>query len=139
MLMFVTVDPLFAAFGRHCRTWSQSVDTKSTLMKVSGKAIVTKSSNLSERGTGYICSQKKAAMSFLQDKRLLRRISKDFESCGLVGEHTNKLVGYLTAVCRTLDAYAQTGPSSASRDLPRKPPADDDSHARPGAASGADA
>jgi DNA primase len=33
---------------------------------------------------------------------LLDRISKAFATCGLVGEHTNKLVGYLAAVSRKL-------------------------------------
>ncbi|MFC2146325.1 hypothetical protein ACFLRT_03085, partial [Acidobacteriota bacterium] len=34
---------------------------------------------------------------------LLERILKDFEKCGVVGEQTNKLVGYLAAVSRKLD------------------------------------
>jgi len=47
--------------------------------------------------------EKAEAFAFLQDPKLLRRISNDFETCGLVGEHTNKLVGYLAAVSRKLD------------------------------------
>ena len=43
------------------------------------------------------------AMKLLQDPKLLERISADFSTCGLVGEHTNKLVGYLAAVSRKLD------------------------------------
>jgi len=43
------------------------------------------------------------AMSFLKDPRLLDRILADFERCGVVGEETNKLVGYLAAVSRKLD------------------------------------
>ncbi|CUI05592.1 DNA primase [Janthinobacterium sp. CG23_2] len=34
---------------------------------------------------------------------LLDRIVADFDACGLVGERTNKLVGYLAAVSRKLD------------------------------------
>ena len=37
---------------------------------------------------------------------LLDRILADFETCGLVGEATNKLVGYLAAVSRKLDRPA---------------------------------
>ncbi len=47
--------------------------------------------------------EKAAALAFLQDPDLLDRISRDFSTCGLVGEHTNKLVGYLAAVSRKLD------------------------------------
>ena len=32
------------------------------------------------------------------------RILDDFERCGVVGEETNKLVGYLAAVSRQLEA-----------------------------------
>ncbi|GMQ88653.1 MAG: hypothetical protein BMS9Abin09_0083 [Gammaproteobacteria bacterium] len=45
----------------------------------------------------------KAALSLLQDKNLLDRILTDFTRCGVVGEETNKLVGYLAAVSRKLD------------------------------------
>jgi DNA primase len=44
-----------------------------------------------------------AAMAFLEDKDLLERILSDFERCGVVGEQTNKLVGYLAAVSRKLE------------------------------------
>lgn len=43
------------------------------------------------------------AMTLLQDPKLLERILSDFDKCGLVGEVTNKLVGYLGAVSRKLD------------------------------------
>jgi DNA primase len=48
-------------------------------------------------------SERAEALAFLQDPELLDRISADFETCGLVGEHTNKLVGYLAAVSRKLE------------------------------------
>ena len=38
------------------------------------------------------------------DPRLLERILGDFEACGVVGEETNKLVGYLAATSRKLAA-----------------------------------
>ena len=43
------------------------------------------------------------AMKLLTDPRLLERILVDFERCGVVGEETNKLMGYLAVVSRKLD------------------------------------
>ena len=45
-----------------------------------------------------------AALDLLKDSRLLERILEDFERCGMVGEETNKLVGYIAAVSRSLEA-----------------------------------
>jgi DNA primase catalytic core len=45
-----------------------------------------------------------AALALLKDPKLLDRIAADFERCGLVGEETNKLVGYLAAVSRRLES-----------------------------------
>ena len=44
-----------------------------------------------------------AALELLSDPQLLDRILADFERCGVVGEHTNKLVGYLAAISRKLE------------------------------------
>ena len=44
-----------------------------------------------------------AALELLQHPRLLDVIVDDFERCGVVGEETNKLVGYLAAVSRKLE------------------------------------
>lgn len=43
------------------------------------------------------------ALALLKDKNLLNRILKDFTCCGVVGEETNKLIGYLACVSRKLD------------------------------------
>ena len=43
------------------------------------------------------------AIALLQDKNLLPRILDDFKTAGVVGEETNKLVGYLACVSRKLD------------------------------------
>ena len=43
------------------------------------------------------------ALALLKDPQLLARILADFAACGVVGEETNKLVGYLAAVSRQLD------------------------------------
>jgi hypothetical protein len=44
-----------------------------------------------------------AALELLKDPKLLDRILEDFRRCGVVGEETNKLVGYLAAVSRKLE------------------------------------
>jgi DNA primase len=46
--------------------------------------------------------EREAALAWLRAPDLLGRILADFEACGLVGEETNKLVGYLAAVSRRL-------------------------------------
>jgi DNA primase len=46
----------------------------------------------------------KEALELLRDPKLLDRILEDFTRCGVVGEETNKLVGYLAAVSRHLEA-----------------------------------
>ena len=43
------------------------------------------------------------ALALLRDPKLLDRILADFDACGVVGEDTNKLVGYLAAVSRKFD------------------------------------
>ena len=43
------------------------------------------------------------ALALLRDPHLLARILRDFDLCGIVGERTNKLTGYLAAISRKLD------------------------------------
>ena len=43
------------------------------------------------------------ALALLRSPDLMTRIVADFEACGVVGEATNKLVGYLAAVSRLLE------------------------------------
>jgi hypothetical protein len=47
--------------------------------------------------------ERAAALDLLTDPELLTRILGDFHRCGVVGEETNTLVGYLAAVSRKLD------------------------------------
>lgn len=53
---------------------------------------------------GMSAEEREAALALLRDPQLLDRILTDFAACGVVGEETNKLVGYLAAVSRKLDA-----------------------------------
>ncbi len=48
-------------------------------------------------------AEQNEALNLLKDPDLLQRILFDFDRCGVVGEQTNKLVGYLGAVSRKLD------------------------------------
>jgi DNA primase len=47
--------------------------------------------------------EKAAAMELLKDPKLLNRVLEDFARCGVVGEETNKLVGYLASISRRLE------------------------------------
>jgi hypothetical protein len=47
-------------------------------------------------------AERQAALTLLTAPDLMGRILADFEACGIVGEATNKLVGYLAAVSRKL-------------------------------------
>ena len=49
-------------------------------------------------------AERTQAMELLQSPNLIERIAADLEACGLVGEKTNKLVAYLAATSRKLDA-----------------------------------
>jgi DNA primase catalytic core len=61
---------------------------------------------LAPKEEGVTISEKDRAdaMELLRDPRLLERIVEDFARCGVVGEETNKLVGYLGVVSRHLDS-----------------------------------
>jgi DNA primase len=47
-------------------------------------------------------TEKNEALELLREPKLLERILEDFERCGVVGERTNKLLGYLAATSRKL-------------------------------------
>jgi hypothetical protein len=56
-----------------------------------------------ERAPALTEAETKEALELLRDPNLLDRIVADFARAGLVGEETNKLVGYLAAVSRKLE------------------------------------
>ena len=57
-----------------------------------------------EKAVKLTDDERAEAMALLRDPRLLERIVADFALCGVVGEETNKLVGYLGVVSRHLEA-----------------------------------
>ncbi len=58
---------------------------------------------LSEKVITLTDDESEAALSLLRSPDLLNQILADFESCGVVGESTNILTGYLACVSRKLD------------------------------------
>ncbi len=48
-------------------------------------------------------AEREEALALGRDPELMARILEDFRRCGVVGEETNKLVGYLAAVSRKLE------------------------------------
>ena len=56
-----------------------------------------------EKTPAMTAEERAAALDLLRDPKLLDRILADFDRCGVVGEETNKLLGYLAAVSRKLD------------------------------------
>lgn len=65
--------------------------------QLSGALSVEKRVEMSEE-------ERRAALELLRDPRLLDRVLEDFEKTGVVGEETNKLMGYLAGVSRKLES-----------------------------------
>ena len=51
-----------------------------------------------------LAEEQQEALALLKDPQLLDRILVDFTRCGVVGEESNKLIAYLAATSRKLDA-----------------------------------
>ncbi|MEM9446780.1 MAG: hypothetical protein AAGA18_15670 [Verrucomicrobiota bacterium] len=47
--------------------------------------------------------QEQEALAFLRDPNLIEKIQQDFDKVGLVGEESNRLLGYLITISRKLD------------------------------------
>jgi DNA primase catalytic core len=56
-----------------------------------------------EKAVTMTDAEREAALALLRDPHLIERIVEDFAVCGMVGEETNKLIGYLSAVSRHLE------------------------------------
>ncbi|MFN7342554.1 MAG: hypothetical protein ACK5TA_04385, partial [bacterium] len=52
---------------------------------------------------GMTAEEHAAALELLRSPNLLEKILSDFDACGVVGEDTNKLVGYLAATSRKFE------------------------------------
>ena len=59
--------------------------------------------------------ERRSALELLRDPHLLERILCDLDACGVIGEETNKLAGYLAAVSRKLGENARKYPAERVR------------------------
>jgi len=67
------------------------------------RAQLRKTLTPAEEKSPMTAEEETAAMELLRDPRLLDRVLADFVKCGVVGEETNKKIGYLAAVSRLLE------------------------------------
>ncbi|UUZ48638.1 hypothetical protein LP420_39090 [Massilia sp. B-10] len=65
-------------------------------------------------------TEREAALDLLAAPDLLDRIAADFDACGIVGEATNKLVGYLAATSRLARCAAGDRDPVVERGLQKK-------------------
>ena len=56
-----------------------------------------------DKPTEFTPTEREEALGLLTDPNLLQRVLSDFDRAGVVGEHSNKLTGYLSCVSRKLD------------------------------------
>ncbi|ULR32516.1 CHC2 zinc finger domain-containing protein [Dickeya fangzhongdai] len=74
-----------------------------------GRVLLALEAHLSQPETGETTTPelddaaKAAALALLQDSNLIGRLTDDLAACGVVGESTNLVAGYLAAVSRKLD------------------------------------
>lgn len=88
----VSTEVIKADLGRVLRKLEELVDAHHKALLEKKPAVV----EMSE-------AEKNQALELLRAPDLLDRILDDFERCGVVGEVTNKLTGYLAAVSRKLE------------------------------------
>ncbi|MEQ9878191.1 DNA primase [Pectobacterium aroidearum] len=82
---------------------------ESDLKRSLGRVLLALESHLSQPETNgettqdITDEQRDAALALLQDPNLIGRLTDDLAACGVVGESTNLVAGYLAAVSRKLD------------------------------------
>ncbi|MEH2922907.1 CHC2 zinc finger domain-containing protein [Samsonia erythrinae] len=82
---------------------------ESDLKRSLGRVLLALESHLSQPETGDNTAPeldddaKADALTLLQDPNLISRLTDDLAACGVVGESTNLVAGYLAAVSRKLD------------------------------------
>jgi DNA primase len=104
--------------ARHRQTYlkqaSEELELKEDVLKKDLGKVLLKLEELQERQIQQAFQSKDvketmtekeraAAMELLKSPDLLERILIDFKQCGIIGEETNKLTGYLAAVSRKLE------------------------------------
>ena len=107
------VDTLDLYNARHrtafINTAAEEIGVKSDVIKRDIGQVLLKLEDLQEQQINEALNPKRTevtltdqeraeALELLRDPNILERIADDFERCGLVGERTNVLVGYLAAI-----------------------------------------
>jgi DNA primase catalytic core len=77
--------------------------TADDLLKLIGLAEVWRPEEKETPAQAMTKSDEDEALKFLKSPDLFNRLLEDFETLGLTGEESNKLMGYLSAVSRKLD------------------------------------
>ncbi len=113
--MYVDTVDLYAAKARQTFIKQSSLELclKEEIIKKDIAKIFLKLESLQEQtltkaeekteGIELDAKEKQQAIDYLKHPDLLKNILTDFNNAGVVGEETNKLVGYLAAVSRKLD------------------------------------
>jgi len=113
--MYVDTVDLYAAKARQAFIKQSSLELciKEDIIKKDIAKIFLKLESLQEQslnkaeektdGIELDAKEKQQAIDYLKHPDLLKNILTDFNNAGVVGEETNKLVGYLAAVSRKLD------------------------------------
>jgi hypothetical protein len=78
-------------------------DLGEVLLKLEEQQEKRQRENTEKKRVELTGEEQREALELLRDPHLLERLLADFERCGVVGEETNKLVGYLAATSRKLD------------------------------------
>jgi DNA primase catalytic core len=65
--------------------------------------LIKKTLEPAEKAISLTPEERETAKRYLEDPKLAENILNDFKRCGIVGEETNKLIGYLGAVSRKLE------------------------------------
>ncbi|ATY91953.1 CHC2 zinc finger domain-containing protein [Pectobacterium atrosepticum] len=82
---------------------------ESDLKRTLGRVLLALEAHLSQPETNGEATQditdvqREAALALLRDPNLIGRLTDDLAACGVVGESTNLVAGYLAAVSRKLD------------------------------------
>lgn len=85
------------------QTIKQHLGTLLLQLEIKQDALLKAKQQSSEQGKALTDTERAEALALLKDPSLLSRLLTDLEACGVVGEETNKLVGYLAATSRKLD------------------------------------
>ena len=111
---FVDTLDIYAARGRNAfiKEASRELALEEEIVKRDLGKVLLKLEEIQDKFATQILESKKIeineadrvkAIELLKSDRLIERILADFDACGVIGEQTNKLFGYIAATSRKLD------------------------------------